>query len=64
MDSIKKNLDFWFGINNGFFPTFQISGMKNQSSVKKLCEHCYSVRRKGRIYILCKVNKKHKQRQS
>ncbi|KAG4302650.1 hypothetical protein PCK1_001005 [Pneumocystis canis] len=66
-------LAFWFLvliwsayyiISNGFLPIFQISGMKNQASVKKQCEHCYSVRRKGRVYILCKVNKKHKQRQS
>ncbi|KAG4303873.1 hypothetical protein PORY_002727 [Pneumocystis oryctolagi] len=50
--------------NGGLLSISQIYGMKNQASVKKLCEYCYSVRRKGRVYILCKVNKKHKQRQS
>jgi large subunit ribosomal protein L36 len=36
--------------------------MKVQASVKKICEHCKVVRRKGRILIICK-NPKHKQRQ-
>ncbi|MCF7845339.1 MAG: 50S ribosomal protein L36 [Candidatus Pacebacteria bacterium] len=36
--------------------------MKVQSSVKKICKDCKVIRRKGRVYIICK-NKKHKQRQ-
>ncbi|UZE93170.1 MAG: 50S ribosomal protein L36 [Candidatus Nealsonbacteria bacterium] len=36
--------------------------MKVKSSVKKRCRHCKVVRRKGRVYIICK-NPKHKQRQ-
>ncbi|MEE8131571.1 MAG: 50S ribosomal protein L36 [Candidatus Paceibacterota bacterium] len=36
--------------------------MKVRSSVKKICKHCKTVRRKGRIYVICKI-KKHKQRQ-
>ncbi|HUZ92551.1 MAG TPA: 50S ribosomal protein L36 [Candidatus Paceibacterota bacterium] len=36
--------------------------MKVRSSVKKICNHCQVVKRKGRVYILC-VNPKHKQRQ-
>ncbi|RKF62417.1 hypothetical protein OnM2_033073 [Erysiphe neolycopersici] len=44
-------------------------GMKVRSSVKKMCEGCKAVirkggkRGKGRVYIICKLNPKHKQRQ-
>nr|OQO22099.1 hypothetical protein B0A51_09555 [Rachicladosporium sp. CCFEE 5018] len=43
----------------------QIRGMKVRSSVKKLCDGCKSVRRKGGkyVYIICSKNAKHKQRQ-
>ncbi|MBI4119585.1 MAG: 50S ribosomal protein L36 [Parcubacteria group bacterium] len=37
--------------------------MKVQASVKKRCKDCKTVRRKGRLYIVCKKNPKHKQRQ-
>ena len=36
--------------------------MKVRSSVKKICMKCKTVRRHGRVYVIC-VNKKHKQRQ-
>ncbi len=36
--------------------------MKVRASVKRICENCKVVRRKGRVYVIC-VNKKHKQRQ-
>ncbi|MCP6719003.1 MAG: 50S ribosomal protein L36 [Patescibacteria group bacterium] len=36
--------------------------MKVRSSVKKICMHCKTVRRKRRVYVICK-NPKHKQRQ-
>ncbi|MEK9170458.1 MAG: 50S ribosomal protein L36 [Patescibacteria group bacterium] len=36
--------------------------MKVRSSVKKICNKCKVVRRKGRVYVTCKI-KKHKQRQ-
>ncbi|MFH1401869.1 MAG: 50S ribosomal protein L36 [Parcubacteria group bacterium] len=36
--------------------------MKVKPSVKTICKNCKIVRRKGRIYIICK-NPKHKQRQ-
>ncbi|KAH6609336.1 ribosomal l36 [Trichoderma cornu-damae] len=48
----------------------QARGMKVHSSVKKRCEHCKVVRRKagkrhnGYLYIICKANPRHKQRQS
>ncbi|XP_012078799.1 uncharacterized protein LOC105639372 isoform X2 [Jatropha curcas] len=37
--------------------------MKVQSSVKKMCEFCQIVKRRGRIYVICSSNAKHKQRQ-
>ncbi|KAF3330857.1 hypothetical protein FCM35_KLT04211 [Carex littledalei] len=37
--------------------------MKVRSSVKKLCEYCRTVKRRGRVYVLCTSNPKHKQRQ-
>ena len=37
--------------------------MKVRSSVKARCKDCYVVRRKSRIYVYCKSNPKHKQRQ-
>lgn len=38
-------------------------GFKVRTSVKKLCNDCYVVRRKGKVYVYCKTNQKHKQRQ-
>ncbi|MBU1255975.1 50S ribosomal protein L36 [Patescibacteria group bacterium] len=37
--------------------------MKVCTSVKKICDSCKIVRRKGRVYVICKKNSKHKQRQ-
>jgi large subunit ribosomal protein L36 len=36
--------------------------MKVRASVKKLCENCKIIRRKGVIRVICS-NKRHKQRQ-
>jgi len=36
--------------------------MKVRSSVKRLCENCRLVRRKGIVRVIC-TNPKHKQRQ-
>ncbi|MGI5826659.1 MAG: 50S ribosomal protein L36 [Patescibacteria group bacterium] len=36
--------------------------MKVQASTRKRCRDCKVVRRRGRIYIICK-NPRHKQRQ-
>ncbi|CAK7221214.1 hypothetical protein SCUCBS95973_004418 [Sporothrix curviconia] len=47
----------------------QTRGMKVHSSVKRRCEHCKVVRRKGGkrhrgyMYIICPANPRHKQRQ-
>ncbi|PIZ57553.1 50S ribosomal protein L36 [bacterium (Candidatus Torokbacteria) CG_4_10_14_0_2_um_filter_35_8] len=37
--------------------------MKVQASVKKRCKHCKIVKRKKRVYVICKKNPRHKQRQ-
>ncbi|HHL72525.1 MAG TPA: 50S ribosomal protein L36 [Bacteroidetes bacterium] len=36
--------------------------MKVRSSVKKICDSCKIIRRKGRVMVICK-NPRHKQRQ-
>ena len=36
--------------------------MKVRSSVKRICENCKMVRRKGTVYVIC-TNPRHKQRQ-
>lgn len=36
--------------------------MKVRVSIRKICNNCRLVRRKGKIFIICK-NPKHKQRQ-
>lgn len=36
-------------------------GMKVRASVKPMCDGCSVVKRKGRIYVLCSKNPKHKQ---
>ncbi len=38
------------------------NGMKVRASVKKICNKCKLVRRKGTLFCIC-VNPKHKQRQ-
>ncbi|KAI8565609.1 hypothetical protein RHMOL_Rhmol03G0273300 [Rhododendron molle] len=37
--------------------------MKVRLSVKKMCEFCRTVKRRGRVYVQCTANPKHKQRQ-
>jgi len=39
-----------------------INFMKVRSSVKKICDKCRVIRRKGTVMIIC-TNPKHKQRQ-
>ncbi|HIK56621.1 MAG TPA: 50S ribosomal protein L36 [Synechococcales cyanobacterium M55_K2018_004] len=36
--------------------------MKVRASVKKMCEKCRVIRRRGRVMVICQ-NPKHKQRQ-
>ena len=37
--------------------------MKVRSAIKRMCKHCYKVRRGKTHYVYCKKNPKHKQRQ-
>ncbi|PIW37456.1 MAG: 50S ribosomal protein L36 [Candidatus Kerfeldbacteria bacterium CG15_BIG_FIL_POST_REV_8_21_14_020_45_12] len=37
--------------------------MKVGTSVRKRCKNCKTIRRKGRVHVICEENKKHKQRQ-
>jgi large subunit ribosomal protein L36 len=37
--------------------------MQVQASVKKRCKDCQLVRRRGRLFVICKKNPRHKQRQ-
>nr|YP_010564919.1 ribosomal protein L36 [Chlamydomonas chlamydogama]UZA61922.1 ribosomal protein L36 [Chlamydomonas chlamydogama] len=36
--------------------------MKVRASVKKICDNCRVIRRKGKVMVIC-TNPKHKQRQ-
>lgn len=38
------------------------AGMKVRASVKKICDKCKVIHRKGVVRVIC-VNRKHKQRQ-
>lgn len=40
-----------------------IRGMKVRSSVKLMCNCCKFVRRRGRLFVVCDKEPKHKQRQ-
>lgn len=40
----------------------QQRGYKTKDVIKKKCDHCYLVTRKGVQRIICKVNPRHKQR--
>jgi|GEM_PF-50105 len=37
--------------------------MKVRSAVRRMCKECRTVKRKGRLYVTCVANPKHKQRQ-
>ncbi len=37
--------------------------MKVRTSVKKICDSCKIVKRRGVVYVICKKNPRHKQRQ-
>lgn len=38
------------------------AGLKTKTSIKRRCKDCYIVRRRGRLYVCCKTNPRHKQR--
>lgn len=37
--------------------------MKVRSAIKKRCDHCIIVKRRGVVRVICKKNPSHKQRQ-
>jgi large subunit ribosomal protein L36 len=37
--------------------------MKVRASVKKICDNCRVIRRKGKVMVICSTDAKHKQRQ-
>ncbi|HEX8681017.1 MAG TPA: 50S ribosomal protein L36 [Ardenticatenaceae bacterium] len=37
--------------------------MKVRPSVKRMCGNCKIIRRRGRVYVICSSDPKHKQRQ-
>ena len=37
--------------------------MKVRASIKRMCKSCQVVRRRGRLFVICKASPKHKQRQ-
>ncbi|MFH1418256.1 MAG: 50S ribosomal protein L36 [Planctomycetota bacterium] len=37
--------------------------MKVRSSVRRICENCKIVKRKGVVRVICSANPRHKQRQ-
>nr|Q1LWG3.1 RecName: Full=Large ribosomal subunit protein bL36m; AltName: Full=39S ribosomal protein L36, mitochondrial; Short=L36mt; Short=MRP-L36; Flags: Precursor [Danio rerio] len=39
------------------------AGMKTKSALKKRCNECFFVRRRGRLFVFCKAHPRHKQRQ-
>ncbi|XP_038581271.1 39S ribosomal protein L36, mitochondrial isoform X1 [Micropterus salmoides] len=47
-----------------YLPCIQPSaGMKTKSALKRRCKDCFFVRRRGRLFVFCKTNPRHKQRQ-
>ena len=40
-----------------------VPNMKVRASVKKICDKCKVVKRKGTVRIICPANPRHKQRQ-
>ncbi|EGG01045.1 uncharacterized protein MELLADRAFT_39344 [Melampsora larici-populina 98AG31] len=52
-------------ISNQFINQHQLNlghrGMKVRSSVKRICDGCSVVKRKGRVYVICSKDPRHKQ---
>ncbi|KAM6230245.1 LOW QUALITY PROTEIN: large ribosomal subunit protein bL36m-like [Porphyrio hochstetteri] len=39
-----------------------LAGLKTKTSLRRRCKDCYIVQRRGRLYVYCKTNPRHKQR--
>jgi large subunit ribosomal protein L36 len=50
------------GLGSGPYPPFRENSMKVRSSIRRICENCKIVRRKGKLVVICS-NPRHKQRQ-
>ncbi|XP_064299290.1 large ribosomal subunit protein bL36m [Phalacrocorax carbo] len=49
--------------HNGLLPPPPpCAGLKSKTSLKRRCKDCFIVRRRGRLYVYCKTNPRHKQR--
>jgi large subunit ribosomal protein L36 len=46
----------------GWFALSKVDVMKVRASVRKICENCKVVRRRGTVFVVC-TNPRHKQRQ-
>nr|XP_047902013.1 39S ribosomal protein L36, mitochondrial [Anser cygnoides] len=38
------------------------AGLKTKTTLRRRCKDCFIVRRRGRLYVCCKTNPRHKQR--
>jgi large subunit ribosomal protein L36 len=55
IDSLSTSLaNLWEG---------EASVVKVRASIKRICEKCKIVRRRGVVYVVCKSDPRHKQRQ-
>ncbi|KAJ9073053.1 hypothetical protein DSO57_1020710 [Entomophthora muscae] len=62
--TLKSGLSFNGLSNINRSPQFiSTRGFKVRSSLKKRCEHCFFVHRRKKLFVICKENPKHKQRQ-
>ncbi|NXY85886.1 RM36 protein, partial [Alcedo cyanopectus] len=39
-----------------------LAGLKTKTTLKRRCKDCFIVRRRGKLYVICKTNPRHKQR--
>ena len=53
----------WFCYRNNHLGNLGDSTMKVRASVKRRCEYCQIIKRKGVIRVICSRNPRHKQRQ-
>ncbi|XP_010586571.1 large ribosomal subunit protein bL36m [Loxodonta africana] len=62
---LKPSLVIESLLSNHLMPRLQPAlGLKTKVAIRRRCKDCYQVKRRGRWFIYCKTNPKHKQRQS
>jgi large subunit ribosomal protein L36 len=57
--ALVKNLEWSFG---GYYKFAAAKDMKVRASVKKICDKCKVIHRRGVVRVICEISK-HKQRQ-